>query len=80
MPSSAIEMMNPPTFGAVMSKSDSGNVSDPATWTAPSANCACAGISTLFGHPMERQLADQGDVGGGAGQDGRRHVDRLRSP
>ena len=45
-PSSAIERMKPPTFGAAMSKSASGNVIEPATWIRPSASCAWAGIST----------------------------------
>ena len=43
---SAIETMNPPMFGAVIPKSESGKESEPATETVPLTSCALAGIWT----------------------------------
>ena len=51
MPWSEIDRMNPPTFGGVIPKSDSGNVRVPATWILPSASWAWAGICTDFVTP-----------------------------
>ena len=46
VPWSAIETMNPPMFGAVIPKSESGKESEPATETVPLTSCALAGIWT----------------------------------
>ena len=35
-------------FGAVIPKSDSGKLSEPATWIVPSTSCAWAGMLTDF--------------------------------
>ena len=43
--------MNPPMFGAVIPKSESGKDSEPATETVPLTSCALAGIWTDFVTP-----------------------------
>jgi hypothetical protein len=62
VPSSAIDRMKPPTFGAVMSKSASGKVIEPATWTVPSTRLRLGRDGHGLGHAVQSQVANQRDV------------------
>ena len=72
-----MEMMKPPTFGAVISKSASGKVRLPGDLDLAVGELRLGRDLDRLRHAVEGQVADERHVGRRAGDGRRRDVDRL---
>lgn len=76
-PWSAIDTMKPPTLGVVIPNSEREYVRLPETWTWPLARTGLGRDLHRLRDPVQRQVANEGQVGGRAREGSRGDVDRL---